>query len=327
MKMQKQTEIRGNRIPIYFTFNRYYVLAACITIYSLLKNANNYYTYELYVVHDSLNKRDIEQIKKVANRFANASLQFIHLERINSYWSDIKTKSHFSKEIFYKLLAAEVFPQYDRILFSDVDVVFMQDISDVYYMYETEKFYFAGTANMFDESLMANYSKNFSIEEMQIIKNNEISAGFMLINTKSLREDGMTTKLKEYYQKNAYRLFLPEQDCIALTCPPSYIKIIPAQYNISVTWYKNPSISAKLSLDHIQPIMLHFPGENKPWNSFRAIKGDIWLIYCAKAQLLHRLVILQPLFLFQRIRRYSLKRFLKKLAAKISSNNKSIRNA
>lgn len=315
--MNKRTNTQDNRIPIYFTFDRYYVLAACVAIYSLMENASKDYDYDLYIVHDSLNRRDTRRIQKIVDKFSNATIEFVFLNNINSHWDNISTKSHFSKEIYYKLLAAEIFPQYDRIIFSDVDVVFLKDISAVYNMYKNEKFYFAGTPNMFDEKFMANYSKKYSPNEIRIIKNNEVSAGFMLINTKSLREDEMTKKLTKYYQDNAYRLFLPEQDCIALTCT-NYIKILPFEYNISVTWYKNPLISSKLLLDCIQPIMLHYPGRDKPWNSIKTIKANIWLKYCMKARLLHKLIFSQPVFIYQRLKRFDCKRFLIKIKHKLN---------
>ena len=41
-------------IPIFFTFDRYYVLAACVAFHSLLTNAAPEYQYQLYVVHTDL---------------------------------------------------------------------------------------------------------------------------------------------------------------------------------------------------------------------------------------------------------------------------------
>ena len=38
-------------IPIFFTFDGYYVLAACVAFYTLLKNASKEYNYKLYIVH------------------------------------------------------------------------------------------------------------------------------------------------------------------------------------------------------------------------------------------------------------------------------------
>ena len=51
-------------IPIFFTFDRYYVLAACVAFHSLLTNAAPEYQYQLYVVHTDLQPHHIQRIKK-----------------------------------------------------------------------------------------------------------------------------------------------------------------------------------------------------------------------------------------------------------------------
>ena len=49
-------------IPIFFTFDRYYVLAACVAFHSLLTNAAPEYQYQLYVVHTDLQPHHIQRI-------------------------------------------------------------------------------------------------------------------------------------------------------------------------------------------------------------------------------------------------------------------------
>lgn len=44
----------------------------------------------------------------------------------------MKTKAHYSKEVLYKLLAPTIFPQYEQIIITDVDVVFCGDIAEIY---------------------------------------------------------------------------------------------------------------------------------------------------------------------------------------------------
>lgn len=64
-------------IPIFFTFNRYYVLPAAVAFYSLLKNASKEYKYILYVLHKELGEKHKTILKNVITKFDNASLFFI----------------------------------------------------------------------------------------------------------------------------------------------------------------------------------------------------------------------------------------------------------
>ena len=45
------------------------------------------------------------------------------------------TKGHYSKEIYYKFLAPSLFPQYEKMIITDVDVVYTGDISVQYINY------------------------------------------------------------------------------------------------------------------------------------------------------------------------------------------------
>ena len=48
-----------------------------------------------------------------------------------------------------------MFPQYERILFSDVDVLFTADISSSFFLYPNEKFYYAGTRPIQENTKLA----------------------------------------------------------------------------------------------------------------------------------------------------------------------------
>ena len=59
-----------------------------------------------------------------------------------------------------------MFPQYERILFSDVDVLFTADISSSFFLYPNEKFYYAGTRPIQENTNLPRYAKEFTQEEI-----------------------------------------------------------------------------------------------------------------------------------------------------------------
>ena len=318
-------------IPIFFTFNKYYVLAACVAIHTLLEKASKQYRYHLYVVHTGLKEGHKKRLQKVVQSFPNAELFFKDASSYATSWETFQHKSHFSKEIFYKLTAAEMFPEYDRILFSDVDVVFKNDISESLFLYQDEKFYFAGTYSIVDHNMLPAYEKDFSLEERSIISKYEVSAGYMLINLKMLRKNNMQQKLMDCFRQNAYRLILPEQDCIALCCAP-HIRFLPYEYVVCNHYFKQDFSVRPLRLYNPwggentlhtyrkmleNTIQLHYPGPNKPWNNPFVFKYKEWLKCCLNAGQFGYYLWLQPQFLLQRFKRYSLSRFIRKLKKRL----------
>lgn len=314
-------------IPVFFTFDKNYVLAAKVAIHSMLVHASKDYKYELYILHTSLDDNDYRNIRSVTEDF-NAGIHFINVSEYEKKIEGLHGKAHYSKEIFYKLIAADIFPEYDRILCTDVDVVFTGDISEVFFMFPNEDFIYAGVGPIENKGRMQKYDTSFNKEEKDILEH-EISAGFLLLNLKSIRERNKQEEMINYYIKNYERLILPEQDCMILTCWPM-VRYIPIRYLICTYLYNedlskfnfykdNPELNCshnealiciKKAMEN--PIQLHYAGPNKPWNSIMVTKQREWLKAMIKTGCLLEYIYSQPMFFAQKLKRYSLRRFIRK---------------
>lgn len=316
-------------IPVYFTFDKNYVLAAAVAIYSLLKHACRDYCYKLYVLHSDIPERSQKKLIRLVNKFGNATLEFIDVSSYNSGWDQLKNKAHFSKEIFNKLIAAELFPQYDRMICSDVDVVFTGDISESYFLYENEFFYYAGVRPILKNQSIPKYTAHFNKEEINRIRQG-ISGGYLLIHLKNIRENHIQEKMIRFYQKNLHRLYLPEQDCIDICCFP-YLKYLPYKYVVCMFFYTldisqiefNSDITAfkenrplaeqqfKESLE--EAVQVHYVGSHKPWNSFFIPRWNLWMSTLFESGFFAEYLKSLPVFLLLRLKKYNLKRFIGKV--------------
>lgn len=316
-------------IPIFFTFDRHYVLAAGVALHTLLETADPHYRYRLYVVHTDLRPRHRRRLERVVSRFDHARLDFIDASGYQTGWENFRHKSHFSKEIFYKLTAADLFPQYDRILFSDVDVIFTDDVAPAYFLFPDDNdFYYAGTRPIEENPNLPRYRAQFTPEEINAINTYEISAGFMLINLRQLRADRRQPELMDYFRRHAGRLILPEQDCIALCLAP-HIRFLDYKYVVCAAQFSqqpeqvryntnNPALADPQAAAEIyrrmltDVVQLHYPGAEKPWNNPFTPRFNLWFAACRRAGLTGYWLRCQPLFVRQRLRRYSLRRFIRK---------------
>ena len=122
-------------IPIMHCFNDNYVIPASVSFLSMLENANSSYFYKLFVLHTDISKAHQNALHSIVSRFDNAELEFVDMnDRFKELFDKIRTKGHYAKEMLYKLLAPEIFPNYEYIIITDVDVVFCGDIAEVYYV-------------------------------------------------------------------------------------------------------------------------------------------------------------------------------------------------
>lgn len=309
-------------IPIFFTFDKNFIVPAAVTFSSLLEHADRSYAYKLYVVHADISLKKQKRLQRILKQYDFATLEFICADIVESKdWVKTNSKQHYSKEIFNKLIAAELFPQYDKIICSDVDVLFMGDISKSYSCFDADEcFFVAGVTNHVKSSIISWY-KNFTQEELLKIEKG-VGAGYLVFNLKQIRKKHLQQLMIDCYRDNSDRIIQPEQDVINLCCYP-HISYLPMNYLVCVGDYTvdiaNVSFvsdieSAKENfIQALQnPIQLHYAGFLKPWNSFFTRKQKLWFKELFRNGFFIDYLCDLPYFLYRRSKKYSLKRFIRK---------------
>lgn len=285
-------------IPIMHCFDNNYVIPAAASFYSMLKYADPQYQYRLYVLHTDITIQNQEMLNNIVAQFHNASLTFVNMEnRFEDIWEQLNFSGHFSKEVLYKLLVASIFPQYDKIIITDVDVVFCGDIAPSYIeMNENLPVCFAGVRQICPkgtwlDSYYDNYKVHFNKDARAQLK---VCGGYLVANLRYLRESKREEKFLRYLSANAYRLLQSEQDVINFCCDDSEIAYLPLNnvvcsymYDIfkpGIEYPEDPFYSEEeISNAMKQPIQLHYATGTKPWNELLSTKADIWVRYIAEA--------------------------------------------
>ena len=60
------------------------------------------------------------------------------------------------------------------------------------------------------------------------------------------------------------------------------------------------------------PVQIHYVGAFKPWNSFNISKSDRWFYYLRQSGCFLYYIMNIPLYIKNRMKRYSLRRFINK---------------
>lgn len=290
-------------IPIMHCFDNNYVIPAAVSFYSMLENANKEYCYKLFVLHNDITYQSQIKLTQIVHGFPNASIEFIDMtDSFKDIWESFQFIGHYSKEVLYKLLVPSIFPQYDKLIITDVDVVFLGDISESFFSFDVkEKIFFAGVhqimpKNSWLETYYQNYDEHFGKNSIKELK---VCGGYLVANLKQLREHEMEARFIAFMKQNAYRLLQAEQDVINFCCKQEEIRLLPLNYVVcsyqydlydgreenldSDLFYKREAILD--SLNH--PIQLHYATGTKPWNSPASTKADIWFYYLAKCGLFY----------------------------------------
>lgn len=286
-------------IPIFLTFDENFVIPGGVAIYSLLKHASTDYKYRIFIAGGRISQSGRKALAYAMKPFEDrASIEYLIVDgEINQVWETIAKTAHFTVEVAYKLFIANILRQYDKIIISDVDVVFCGDVSEAYKAFTAgEGNFFAGvrpigkTHVFYDDA----YTAAFSPSEIRAQKYG-ISGGFLIADLKSIRESNKEKDFIECFKRNAERLVQSEQDIINLSCYGS-LEYLPLRFlvcayvfdlfieDLTDTVYSAEEIS--LAMEH--PVQLHFPGKPKPWESRAVAKSGVWYAYLWEAGLAPR---------------------------------------
>ena len=277
-------------VSVLHCFDNNFVIPAGVALHSLLKTGNPSFQYRIHVLHSDISIGNQQRLHDSISKFSNAKLIFQNMnDRFIDLFANTRTKGHYSKEMFYKLLAPSMFPELDKLLVSDVDVIFQGDVSRDFADFDPQSdYYLAGSPSLVkrgswvDEGTKA-YAGDFSSAEVEALR---IGAGYYIANLAKMRQDGIEEQLLRFAHENTHRLRQPEQDVLNLVCHPK-IKLLPADSMVCTYCYDYYQTDADLgsdlnfsaeevrqALDH--PVQLHYAGSNKPWNKPDCTKSEVW---------------------------------------------------
>lgn len=268
-----------NTVPIAFAFDNNLVMPACICLSSLMMNAKENTFYDIFILHSTKEKLKKEQLKRLPEFYPNCKIQF---REIGDYFDNSFEIRGITTPAYYRLVIPEVIPEYDKVIYSDVDVIFRMDLADLYYQ-PLEGYYLAATRD-----LGLNYGTDGEkyIKSIGIEKGFYLQSGFIILNSKLLRDKDLTTKFR---QLSSTKLKYQDQDILNIVCKGK-VKYLPLQYNMTdySVYYamNNKSLLLKLFTDNEITVSLetgniHFNG-HKPWKKY-AVNFDIWWEYYRKS--------------------------------------------
>ncbi len=288
-------------IPIVYCIDNNYAIPAAVCTASLLEHASKEYNYKIYIINSGVKNRNKRKIEKTAEKYKdNAEIFFLdNVYDFSNMWNTVGNKSHFSKEIIYKLMLDTIFTQYEKIILTDVDVVFLGDISKSYTEFDVnDDYYLAGiksTASKNDDYKgYAHYANVLPKEDIEKLMDG-CGAGYLVYNLKNIRRDDMQKKFLECFEDKKSLLTQPEQDVLGICCYGK-IKFLPLEYMLCTYTYdeiaKDKSHAynmwnfSKEDVEHAinNTVQLHYACAHKPWKIIKPNKSEIWYEYFSKTE-------------------------------------------
>ncbi|MFD2966833.1 glycosyltransferase family 8 protein [Sphingobacterium bambusae] len=268
-------EVVSEDIPVVIAFTPNYFVPVATCISSVLRNADEDARFHFICL---LTEALPEHMQQLLNELVGELGRFTFMDLTGTLSADIYVDPKYTIAASYRLLLPDLLPQYDKVLYIDCDMIFRNDLSELYHRVDLDDNYMAGVFEATLEQQLAH---------MQVIgcaPGTYINSGLLLMNLKKLREDGMVAKFLEAATQEG--LEFPDQDVINQLCKGRIIGLPPFWNSIRtflLPQYKADFLRFYTEQDW-QTVQrkgnVHYTGP-KPWKTF-TVAFDLWWRYYFK---------------------------------------------
>lgn len=239
-------------VPVFFATDDNYAPFLAVTFKSILDNASKDFSYKFYVLTTNLSSNYEKRIKEFESE--DVKIEFIFLkETIEKIKAKFHLRDYYSIETYYRFFIANMFPQYDKVLYCDCDVIVLGDIAELY-NHNIDNYLVGACPEevMTEVKIFGDYVE----QALDVDCEKYFNAGVMLMNLDGFRKENIEEKFFDMLQKYTFRV-TQDEDYLNVLCKGK-VKLFHLGWN--KTAFKNDKFNDKdLKLIHYK---IHW----KPWH-------------------------------------------------------------
>lgn len=239
-------------VPVFFATDDNYAPFLAVTFKSILDNASKDFSYKFYVLTTNLSSSYEKRIKEFESE--DVKIEFIFLkETIEKIKAKFHLRDYYSIETYYRFFIANMFPQYDKVLYCDCDVIVLGDIAELY-NHNIDNYLVGACPEevMTEVKIFGDYVE----QALNVDCEKYFNAGVMLMNLDGFRKENIEEKFFDMLQKYTFRV-TQDEDYLNVLCKGK-VKLFHLGWN--KTAFKNEKFNDRdLKLIHYK---IHW----KPWH-------------------------------------------------------------
>ena len=244
----------NREIPIFFTIDDSYAPFLAVALNSAIKNSDPQRNYKAIVLYQDLGADNISRLQSLQTENFKIELMPIraNMEALDDRMSNRLRCDYFTLTIYFRLFIPSMFPQYDKGIYIDSDVVLTDDIAKLFDIDIGENY--IGACNDLSISdippLVAYTEKAVGVNAKEYI-----NSGVLLMNLKKMRDDDLEGHFLSLLNKYHFDSIAPDQDYLNAMCNGKI-------YYLEEKWDTMPN-DAKPMLTETS--LIHYNLFSKPW--------------------------------------------------------------
>lgn len=270
---------------VYITDERY-AMPTCVSIQSLIENRNSKCQYSIYVLAFELSENSIRHLSSIVAEGIEVTIMEMNRVYSELYKNSVASYTHVSEAALCKFELPNIFPDLEKILYVDGDIIFNGDLSKIFEI-DISDVYLAAVDDMGDS-----YTNGVSVLASRIYlpEQRYFNSGFMYLNLEKMRKDHVPEKLILYKEKGIN--YFVDQDALNVVLGKKRYSL-PYVYNFRASIINELDL-AELGLKYeedynsieeclIKQVTLHMTDKMKPWQYNMPWLTDIFKYYYNKS--------------------------------------------
>lgn len=238
-------------IPIFFAVDDNYAPYLAVAMRSLIDNASPDREYHLYILIDKLSRENADILCSMAR--PNVRIETVKVtDKLDTLGDKLHLRDYYTKTTYYRFFIPALFPEYDRGLYLDCDIVVTGDVAE---LYDTEMGNCILAAAPEEVMLEVDVFGTYTETVLDIPRNEYFSAGIMVMNLEKMRRVALEEQFVELLGRRTFRV-TQDQDYLNVLCRGDVL-LLDTGWN--KTAWEQVSLSTQLNI-------IHFKINWKPWH-------------------------------------------------------------
>ena len=249
-------------IPIFFAVDDNYAPYLAVSMRSLIDNASPDYQYNIYILIDKLNDFNTTVLCNMATD--SVSVETINVtKKLDALGDMLHLRDYYTKTTYYRFFIPALFPQYERGLYLDCDIVVKGDISQLYNVPLGDNILAAAPEEVM---LMVDVFGTYVEAVLEVPRNEYFSAGILVMNLEKMRRVALEEQFVDILGRRTFRV-TQDQDYLNVLCRGDFLMLDSG-------WNKTACYDAPVDT----PVnIIHYKINWKPWH-YRGVRfeDDFW---------------------------------------------------
>lgn len=278
-----------NTVNLFFSCDDTYLPFLAVTLTSIRENRDKNRRYAIRILNTGLTEENKRRLRSIGEE--NFTLESVDISlMVERIARQLHTRDYYSKSTYYRLFIPELFPELNKALYLDCDIVVKGDISRLY-----DRELGSDLVGAVPDSMVIAIEplSQYASKRLQVRPENYFNAGVLLMNLEQMRKMRFTEAFLRLLRSVTFRV-AQDQDYLNVLCKGRVTYL-------GFEWNTMPG-----SIRTDAPQLIHYNLDCKPWQRDDVAYADIFWHYARLSGFYQDILSIRAGFTPEHIRRRAL---------------------